>query len=149
MFSQTEERVIGLIGKKELSIAQLTKKFHKGNPPYGANNVMALTVRRIKAKCKINKLDWTLAGEGGGRAGRTVWKTKENVVKLKRVAYKTEPVLHINRYVAVIHTGKGEWYRYPMNLKEVRALKKSLKVGHTLEVYKADYNFNRAWHRTE
>ena len=70
-------------------------------------------------------------------------------MKVKRIAYKKEPVLKVHRYIAVIISvgaAKTNWdYRYLVNLKEVNALKKKLLKGQVLEVYRASHNFIAAY----
>lgn len=76
IFSPTENKVLKLLGKRKLTIAELTLKFHSGRPPLEANNNIAAAVRRINAKCDHHDLPWFLNGSGMGRAGKTVWKDK-------------------------------------------------------------------------
>lgn len=76
IFSPTESKVLKLLGKRKLTIAELTEKFHDGRPPLEANNNVAAAVRRINAKCEAHDLNWFLNGAGMGRAGKTVWRDK-------------------------------------------------------------------------
>ena len=74
-FSSTELKIIKIIGRRKRTIADITFEFYKGGTiPFAAGNSIALTVRRIKNKCKYYDLNWTIDGVGGGRAGRTVWR---------------------------------------------------------------------------
>lgn len=71
--------------------------------------------------------------------------------KLKRVAYKKEPVLHVHNYICTIITVNDKCcdtdFKYVVNLKEVDDLKKKLKVGQVLEVYRATHNFIKAFEK--
>ena len=72
-------------------------------------------------------------------------------MKLNRLSYKKEPVLHIHNYVCAIITSNNEVYdvayKYKINLREVLAVKNSLKPGQILEVYRSTHNFIKAWER--
>lgn len=70
---------------------------------------------------------------------------------LKRIAYKREPILHVHNYICAIMTSTEECfdthYKYVANLKEVEALKKGLKPGQIIEVYRATHNFIKAFEK--
>jgi len=75
MFSNHEKAVIKILGRKEMSIANISQVFYKDEVrPLNGENYIAGVVRRIESKCEYNGLDWTIMGMGSGRAGRTVWK---------------------------------------------------------------------------
>ena len=77
MFSKREQKVIDIIGNKKITITEVVEKYYGESPiPFNANNSIAYTVRRVASKCEHNDLNWTLAGEGIGRGGKTVWKAK-------------------------------------------------------------------------
>lgn len=70
---------------------------------------------------------------------------------LKRIAYKREPILHVHKYICAIITATPDCldtnYKYVLNLKEVEALKKGLKPGQIIEVYRATHNFIKAFEK--
>ena len=72
-------------------------------------------------------------------------------MSVKRIAYSKEPILKVHRYICVIGGHKkGAWcetFKYCTNLKEVNALKKTLKKGQTLEVHRATHNFIKAYYK--
>ena len=74
MFSETEERVLKIIGRKKISISDITKTLYKGERRLTGNNSTAGVIRRINMKCEHHGTTWSLAGKGTGRAGRIVWK---------------------------------------------------------------------------
>lgn len=74
MFSDNEEKVLGLLGTHKMSIAELTIMFFEGEEEFEGGNKVAGLIRRINKKCKAAGLDWMIAGEGTGRKGRVVWK---------------------------------------------------------------------------
>lgn len=76
MFSPTEKVIIKIIGRRKITIAEITEKYlEDADPaPITPNNYIGLVVRRIVAKCNHYKLNWTLDGVGTGRGGRTVWR---------------------------------------------------------------------------
>ena len=71
--------------------------------------------------------------------------------KLKRLALKKEPVLHVHNYICAIHTSNEECvdtdFKYVLNLKEVEDLKKKLKPGQVIEVFRATHNFIKAFEK--
>lgn len=80
MFSSLETEVIKRIGKKRMTITDLSRTFiktpHDRVDVFELNNSLAGVVRRIARKCEFYKLDWTIKGTGRGRAGKTIWITK-------------------------------------------------------------------------
>lgn len=76
IFSPTEAKILKLLGKRKLTITELTEKFHDGHPPAEANNNIAAAVRRIRLKTVVHDLNWTIKSFGMGRAGKTVWRDK-------------------------------------------------------------------------
>lgn len=74
MFSEMENQILKVLGKKALMIAEITEKcYPKKNKPINANNTVAGTIRRINMKCKAHNLKWKIEGYGTGRGGRIVW----------------------------------------------------------------------------
>ena len=76
-FSPTEQKIIKILGKKEMTIAEITDVVHDTEyRPLNANNRISSAIRRINQKCIFYKLGWWIDGVGAGRAGRTVWRSK-------------------------------------------------------------------------
>lgn len=64
----------------------------------------------------------------------------------RKIKVSEEPILEAARYVVVIHvTKRGRHYRHLMNREAVRELKRQLKPGTVIEVFKASYDFKEAW----
>ena len=77
MFSESEESILKIIGRRKMTIAEITEEyFAYVEPRLDDNNYVGSVIRRIKKKCDFHKLPWTLVGKGGGRGGRTVWRSK-------------------------------------------------------------------------
>lgn len=78
MFSPTELNVLEVLGRKKMSIGEISEKICDANysVPINASIVISNAIRRIALKCEKNKLSWTIVGKGGGRHGRIVWRTK-------------------------------------------------------------------------
>jgi hypothetical protein len=80
MFSTLENEIIKRIGKKRVTITDLSRTFitkpHDGVEIFEINNSIAGVIRRVIRKCNHYGLDWTIDGTGRGRAGKTVWITK-------------------------------------------------------------------------
>lgn len=78
MFSPTEKTVIDIIGRRKITLAELTEELARvsQHESFDLNNYVAGVVRRIVKKCDHYKLNWTIEGQGSGRGGRTVWKEK-------------------------------------------------------------------------
>lgn len=74
MFSETEEKILKILGNKKMSITEVAEKFFKTSPPtLNPNATISGTVIHINKKCKFHKLTWTIDGEGMGRKGKTIW----------------------------------------------------------------------------
>jgi hypothetical protein len=73
MFSDTENKVLKMLGRKKLTIKELAD-MNFDVRVFDSSAVIASAIRRINKKCEYHKLDWHIAGEGLGRGGRTVWK---------------------------------------------------------------------------
>lgn len=79
IFSFSELLVIKIMGKKKMTIAEITKEMYIDDEeaaPIEPNNYVASVVRKISKKCDYHKLPWTINGEGNGRGGRTVWRER-------------------------------------------------------------------------
>lgn len=75
--SPNEEKIVEIIGRKKVTITEITKEMYPKNPPLNAATTVANAIRRINFKCKHLKQKWFINGEGMGRNGKTVWKDKK------------------------------------------------------------------------
>ena len=66
MFSDREEKIIKIIGKKEMTLGDIAQKLFADEMPMDANIKVNNSVNRITTKCTWYKQSWTLT------------KTKEN-----------------------------------------------------------------------
>lgn len=71
-FSDRELKVLKTLGKKKMTLRQLSDKVFTDDV-MNAQIMMATLVTRVQKKCKFHKLNWSLLSEGQGRAGKTVW----------------------------------------------------------------------------
>lgn len=77
MFSPTEEKVLKILGKRRLSIRELSNRyFGYSEQVLNPNAVVSSAILRINRKCKYHKLKWFINGSGSGRGGKTVWRDK-------------------------------------------------------------------------
>lgn len=76
-FSPNENKILEIVGRKKMTITEITQKFYNGKGPVSASTIVSNAIRRINFKCEYHKLDWYIAGEGMGRVGRTVWRVKK------------------------------------------------------------------------
>lgn len=74
VFSEREEKIIKIIGRRKTTITEITKEFYGRKIPENGAVMVASSLRQIAAKAKRKRLDWRLEGEGRGRKGRTVWR---------------------------------------------------------------------------
>ncbi len=72
VFSDTEQKVLKILGRRKMTIAQLAEKIKPDL--VDPNNYLAGVVRRITRKCEHYHMTWTLKGKGAGRHGRTIWR---------------------------------------------------------------------------
>lgn len=74
-FSATENKMLKILGKKKMSIAEISDKMYEGVPkkPMNAGIIVSGLISRINKKVKFYELNWHLDGLGQGRAGRTIW----------------------------------------------------------------------------
>lgn len=75
LFSPLETKILKVLGKRKLSITEIVDLLFTELQVDPSNSV-SNAIRRINRKCEFNHLPWHIQGEGGGRAGRTVWVTK-------------------------------------------------------------------------
>lgn len=73
MFSPNETKVLKILGFKKMTINQIKEKFYGKTEPLYANIYIAKLVRNIVHKCDRARENWTIAGEGKGCTGKTVW----------------------------------------------------------------------------
>lgn len=71
--------------------------------------------------------------------------------KLQKVAYKTEPKLHVHRYVVAIHRKVGKMWKtgfwYCSSLKDVKSRCEKVPKGAIIEVFSAVHNFVQAYEK--
>lgn len=74
-FSPSEQKLLKTLGKKKMSILELTDTMFKDEKkkPINGSILVGGMVTRINRKCAYHDLPWYLNGEGAGRAGKTVW----------------------------------------------------------------------------
>lgn len=77
IFSPNEKTILTILGRRKMSIVEITRNLYAGKGPVSASTVVSNAIRRINFKCEYYNLDWYIAGEGMGRVGKTVWKTKK------------------------------------------------------------------------
>jgi len=77
VFSPTENLVLKTLGKKKMTVADITSKiFEDPEKVMNPNAVVSSAIIRINKKCKFHKLSWWINSYGLGRAGKTVWLDK-------------------------------------------------------------------------
>ncbi len=78
IFSPNERRILLILGRRKMTITEITAKAHPFAPvlPLNAEQSVAMSIRRIIKKCNYYGKTWTLVGTGMGRHGRTVWRAK-------------------------------------------------------------------------
>lgn len=68
MFSEREDAIIKIIGKKSLTINQISQELYKTySKPFDGEIAIGGAIIRIIRKCEINKLKWTLHKNKFGR----------------------------------------------------------------------------------
>lgn len=61
MFSDREQKIINIIGRKKLTYNDIISElFKNGSKPFDTNITVANSVRRIIRKCSHHNLKWTL-----------------------------------------------------------------------------------------
>lgn len=60
MFSEREKQIIKIIGRRKVTIAQITSELFKGNKILNGEQSVAYSVSRIIKKCGYYKTPWTL-----------------------------------------------------------------------------------------
>ncbi len=76
MFSNAEDEVLKILGRKKMTIHEIMLKYYEGKNatiPMDPENYIGMVIRRIAKKCAHFKLDWTIVGTRSVH-GRTVWK---------------------------------------------------------------------------
>jgi hypothetical protein len=76
IFSDRESTLLRILGKKKLTIEQLTNQYFLDGRSFNRQQVIGNAIRSIQKKCEFYKLPWRLSSNGGGRGGKTVWKEK-------------------------------------------------------------------------
>ncbi len=79
IFSFSEELVLKILGQRKMTIGEITAAMYideQEAAPIEPNNYVASVVRKIRMKCEYNQLPWTIVGIGGGRGGKTVWRSR-------------------------------------------------------------------------
>jgi len=76
IWSNREQKILKIIGKKELTLEQISSKLFKDDKPFEDDITIANSIRRIIKKCKHHDLNWTLTKS---RDGRKLLVKKENV----------------------------------------------------------------------
>jgi len=79
VFSPSEKTILKILGKKKMSILEITENIFKDEKtrPINASIVVAGMIIRINKKCNYHSFDWFLNGIGQGRGGKTVWRDKK------------------------------------------------------------------------
>lgn len=67
MFSEREDKIIKIIGKKTLSFGEITQQLFKDGIPMDANIKVNNCIRRIVTKCDFYDVDWTLTKSSKNR----------------------------------------------------------------------------------
>lgn len=76
-FSKTEQEILDVIGKRKLTIKEITDKHFGTDQPLEAGNRIAGVVRRIKRKCEYYEdIGWTIRDESEGKE-KLVWVEKK------------------------------------------------------------------------
>lgn len=76
-FSEHENLVLHVLGKRRMTVQEISEEFyHSQELPLESRNYVAMVIRRIVRKCDKFKLNWTLEGKGGGRGGRSIWRSE-------------------------------------------------------------------------
>jgi hypothetical protein len=84
MFSEHEKIILKHIGRKKVTVHELTCKFYgwsETTSQLSEQNYVAGVIRRINAKCRKEQLKWSLLSKGVGRGGKTVWRGKRERTK--------------------------------------------------------------------
>ena len=76
MFSDREQKVIKILGKKSMTFKTIAIHLFKDKMPLDPTILVCNSVNRIILKCKHHKLDWTLAKNRSGGMAMTVTKEK-------------------------------------------------------------------------
>ena len=76
ILSPTELKVMKILGRKKMTIAEITKELYKRRKrPFRVHNTIATCVNRITEKTEFYDLNWTLESKKLGRS-KVVWREK-------------------------------------------------------------------------
>lgn len=78
MFSHREQQILRILGRRKMTVIQITNEFYGLTYPFERNNYIGAAIRRISRKCEHNKLPWTISGKRTFK-GRTVWREKRKL----------------------------------------------------------------------
>ena len=74
-FSPNEQRVIKAIGRKKRKVTEIALDLYDVKKMPNANLIVNNAIKRINAKVDSDpSINWSIASEGAGRCGKTVWK---------------------------------------------------------------------------
>lgn len=74
-FSPNEERIIKAIGRGKKKVTDIAEELYNVKKMPNANIIVTNAIKRINAKIANDpKIKWSIASEGFGRKGKTVWK---------------------------------------------------------------------------
>lgn len=77
-FSPNEQRVIKAIGRKKRKITEIALDLYDVKKMPNANLIVNNAIKRINAKLACDPTyGWTIASEGAGRLGKTVWRANK------------------------------------------------------------------------
>jgi len=94
-FSDDEKEILRIIGRRKMTIQDISSKFYRCKEvPLADRNYIACVIRRVNAKCSKNKSSWVLVGEGSGRGGRVVWKGKR---RTQLIVYEEKRLTESNK----------------------------------------------------
>lgn len=76
-FSFSEQKVLDILGKRKMTIAEIAEEFYTTvKPTVNPSNSITTFLGNINRKTSYYKLNWCIEGAGAGRGGKTVWITK-------------------------------------------------------------------------
>lgn len=76
IFSRTEKKILKVLGRRKLTIGDITKAVYHRPRPLNGRTMIATAARSINKKCRRKKLPWYLNGTGVGRQEKTLWRDK-------------------------------------------------------------------------
>lgn len=60
LFSNRENKIIKIIGRKKITLAEISDDLFEGDSPLDGVILVSSSVRRIIRKCEYYSLDWTI-----------------------------------------------------------------------------------------